>query len=139
MDKVIHLSDKGEIARLEKLFGVTHYNIPPSNFKEVDEEYIATHFHCHVMPYQWYQQVRFEEDKPLLSIHCYGNASSYGYAMHFDYWKAKLRWFTFAGCIHEYRTPTKEEYAAHHDYPSMHVHISVCDKCGYWYSVDSSG
>jgi hypothetical protein len=124
MDKLV-MQNKEESNRIEALFGVTHYNVAPANFKEVDEAWIATHFHCVCTPYQWFQQIRFEEGKPLLSIH-------------FDYWGKKIRWFTFAGCIHEYRTPTKEEYAAHHDYPGNCYHISICDKCGYWYAVDSS-
>lgn len=137
MEKLVH-QDKDETQRLETLFGVTHYNVAPANFKEVDEAWIATHFHCVSTPYQWFQQIRFEEGKPLLSINCYGSGNSQGYAMHFDYWGKKIRWFTFAGCIHEYRTPTKEEYAAHHDYPGNCYHISICNKCGHWYAVDSS-
>jgi hypothetical protein len=137
MDKLARC-EKEERDRLEKLFGVTHYNVAPANFQEVDEEYIATHHQHYSFNYQWFQQIRFEEGKPLLSIHCFGSANSKGYAMHFDYWGKKVRWFTFAGCLHEYREPTKEECAAHHSWPGNCYHVSICDKCGHWYAVDSS-
>jgi hypothetical protein len=137
LSKLTYL-EKEERERVEKLFGITHYNEPPANFKEVDEAAIAVRHSNYSFYYQWFQQVRFEENKPLLGIHCFGSANSQGFAMSFDYWGKRIRYFTFAGCIHEYREPTREEYADHHDWPGNCYHISICDKCGYWYTVDSS-
>jgi hypothetical protein len=139
MEKVVRLSNE-EAEAINKLFGVTDFNTPPTNFEEVDEEWLATKstFRIYGFKYTWFQQVRLPSEKHLFDIHCFGSYDGTGFAMHVDYWGKKIRYFKFAGCKHEFRTPTREEYAAHHDYPGNCYHISVCDKCGFWYTVDSS-
>ena len=140
MDKLIRC-DNDETKILEEKFGFSHFNQAPANFKEVDEEWLARHstFRTYGFRYHWYQQImNLPDEKYTLSIHCFGSEDGTGFAISTNYWAGKIRYFSFAGCEHEFRTPTREECAEHHDYPGNCYHVYICDKCGYWYSVDSS-
>ena len=139
MERLLSL-DKEEAQKIAEKFGITDYNSPPANFKEVDEEWVAKHstFRIYGFKYHWFQQVRYEERMPLLNIHCFGSHDGSGFAMHTDYWAGKIRYFSFAGCIHEMREPTREECNEHNSWPGNCYHVSICNKCGYWRAIDSS-
>lgn len=139
--------EKDEREKLEKLFGIIHYNHPPANFREVDEEWVAkkSRYRIYGFKYTWYHQIFIDVDKPqdmrnqpLIGMHFFGDDSSEGIAIYTDYWAGKVRYFAFAGCIHEFRNPTIEECAEHHSWPGNCYHVSICNKCGYWRAIDSS-
>jgi len=166
MEKLVHL-DKDEAKEIEEIFGITHYNHPPFNFREVDEEYIATKswFRTYGFRYTWYAQIFIDEEKekglrnqPLLGMHFFGLGDGTGIAFYTDYWGKKVRWFAF-GCEHSYCSVTQQEFDEHNKEVTAKFrageitqqqyhqqkwtmyrcwHIEKCTKCGNIWQYDSS-
>ena len=147
-DKLVYISDKEDVEELKKKFGVINYNTPPANFKEVDAEWVAKQstFRTYGFKYHWYQQIFIDTDKQstircqqLKGMHFFGSHDGTGFAMYTDAWTGRIRYFSFAGCIHEYRKLTEKEYIEHKISRGMHDHSGICKKCGYIYYYNSSG
>lgn len=140
MRKMVFI-DNEEAKEEFKKFGYTHYNAVLPNWEETDEEWIATRsqFRTYGFTHSWFQQIMdLPNEKGPLSVYCFGSWDGSGIAMSIDYWGKKIRWFKFAKCVHEYRQPTHAECVEHHSFPGNCYHVYICDKCGQWYTVDSS-
>jgi|WetSurMetagenome_2_1015567.scaffolds.fasta_scaffold121382_2 hypothetical protein len=143
LQKLSYLTPKAsqeEIDNILKLYGMASKHAIPTNFKEVDEEWMATRclMRMYSPTYMWWSRIKLEDKKYDADMHFFGFYDGTGFAMYHDYNNKRMRYFSFAGCIHEFRQPTKEECDAHHDHPGRCYHVSICDKCGYWKSVDTS-
>jgi hypothetical protein len=143
IQKLTYLDSKRnteEIDKVNKLYGLKDYHHIPANFQERDEEWFATKcmFRTYSSIYTWWDNVPIPDKEYTVGMHFFGFHDGSGVAIYCDYWVKKTRYFSFAGCIHEMRNPTKEECDSHHDHPGRCYHVSICDKCGYWHSVDSS-
>ena len=133
--------EKDERQRLEKLFGITHPNHPPANFREEDEEWVAKNSRSRVygFRYTWYHQIFFDDNKFLMGMHFFGDDSSEGFAIYPDYWAGKVRYFSFAGCLHEMRELSQEKCKEQDIYHAGRCyHVSKCQKCGWISAYDSS-
>jgi hypothetical protein len=139
MDVSTYLSPE-EAKDINEKFGIVNYNTPPANFEEVDEEWFVTKstFRIYGFKYSWYQQVFLPNEKGLLSIHCFGSYDGTGFAIHLDYWSKKVRYFKFAGCVHEFRSLTQREKETYQMYDRMCLRHYICDRCGFLHTVDSS-
>lgn len=128
------LTDAEQKAHREAFGG---YNDFPPNWKEIDETEV-TSGRCHIRVYRpeliEYRQMGklMAGAKPLLDCRLYFFHDGYGYAVHYDYWKKKIRHFTFARCLHEYKQISRP--AGNRSGESRYQ----CTKCGYINSVDTS-
>ena len=70
-----------------------------------------------------------ESRTEILDLRLFWMQDGTGFGMSHDYWKGKVEYFSFAICVHSYKSV-----------PSgfRMVHDSVCTKCGHRTSVDSS-
>jgi hypothetical protein len=87
----------------------TGYNDPPVNFKEMTEkEFAQSQFHSHSPVLVEYRQMIVKDDLSpgkltngkMISTHLYWFADDTGIAIAADYWKGKIRYFSF-GCNHD--------------------------------------
>jgi len=121
------------------------YNDPLPNMKEVSEDGIWEFFAygAKSIGYRQMDPKRLAaigiNVKYFMNVHILAIDDNHGVAMHFDTDTRKIRYFTWAVCVHEFREPTAEDFARGVERPAMCYHVSVCKKCGYVRTVDSSG
>lgn len=114
-------------------------NHPPPNLKEVTElDFARSHFFRYhpdfvewmqVLPQYLPEPLRTEQ-KGMLAIQCYWFFDGTGVALASEWFRGKVRYFTFAVCEHE----TAEKPSGR-----MFDHVHQCTKCGFVYVYDSSG
>lgn len=132
--------------KVETLLG--GYNDPLPNMKEITaEEFAQSSFFSYFPNFIGSRQIaanRLPEElkqKSYLGVTFYVTQHDWsGFAMSRDYWGKKVRYFSFAPCKHTYRGPIPEDYTNNKGMPrpGRCYSVSVCTKCGYILTVDSS-
>lgn len=144
VQKLIY-ADSTEQAREKDLLG--GYNDAFPNMVEMsEEEFAKSSFFVNCIEYVGYRQILPNrlpptmKEKQMLSVRYFitNVRDMSGFAMSQEYWKGKVRYFRFGPCEHKFRNPTEEDFKNGVPRPAMCFSVSVCEKCGYVYAVDSS-
>lgn len=121
------------------------YNDAFPNMRELSEsEFAQSAFFSSCIEYVGYRQILPAnlswKEKCILSVRYFitNRRDFSGFAMCNDYYGGKVRYFKFGPCEHQYRNPTEEDLKNGVPRPAMCFNVSVCEKCGYVYAVDSS-
>lgn len=136
--------DDVTLEEIEKEFGITHYNYPPTNFREISEkEFAQSHFHIYTPIAISFAQIYLNPNPnrqrdAVHSVKYFFMHDMTGYAIGADYWDGKVHYYKF-GCDHDYRQVSQEECR---DRDIVHFgrcyHVSECKKCGFLEAIDSS-
>lgn len=112
------------------------YNDVPPNWKEVNAATIATE--CLVRMYTpkltEHRQISHTQikERHMLACTLFFFHDGTGYAVHYDYWQKRIRYFMFSRCEHTYGQVMR---------PAGNrsgIHTMACTKCGYVNSYDTS-
>jgi len=125
----------------------TDFNDPPVGLRRISEkEFARSQFFTYVPRYTEYRQILVNSKEDLskrgrgvmITLRMYWFDDDTGVAIHNDYWKGKMEYFTF-GCKHDYSELSQKEC---HKRGISHFgncfHVSECKKCNYVMSYDSS-
>jgi len=104
----------------------TGFNDPPVNLKEIsEEEFAKSQFHNYSFSYVEYRQMHLKDDLTrahgggkVVSAKLFWFSDDTGVAISADYWKGKVRYFSF-GCNHDVAT---KEFA-----PGCGCHCKKCN------------
>ena len=121
-----------------------HPNYAPKGWREITEAEFATSIFFVYSPIavdRHYFTFDYEGNKlsDPINLRVYYMYDGTGFGIHSNYWKKKLRFFTF-GCKHAFREYFKTE-ADKNNWPYYDQrchHNVVCDKCGFLGAHDSS-
>lgn len=129
--------DKTELREIEG-----GYNDALPNMREITEGEFAQHaFFTYDFRWHGYKQILPEKltaigitppggDRPhMMPVKWFALYDKTGVAMHNDWWGKKVRYFSFAVCVHDFT----EKGIGHC------LTLYTCQKCGFKKQVDSSG
>ena len=132
-------TDAEKKAHAEKWGG--HHNEPPPGLTEITEaEFAKSNFFVYSPIARDFRQCRIgdEPKAPLTNLYTWFMHDGSGFAMAYDYWGGKVRYFR-CGCKHDYRPLTPEELSARGIVLRMHDNAVICKNCGHLWQYDSSG
>lgn len=122
-------------------FGVTlleRGDAMPTPFRLVEPEKFYRLLTTYGFRYVTYHSTKMEGFKWPIGIHIFW-FNDRGYGFYHDYWEKKVYCWE-VGCDHEYKELSVEQSRKRGiSHWGMHCHVYECPKCGYLYSVDSSG
>ena len=130
------------------------FNDPPPNMQEITpEEFAQSKFFVYTPVIFEFRQIspnlcKNEADRKrlfgdeqavqLASMFYVDGPGVDGFIMISDYWKKKVRYFTFSQCVHSYRGMTQAELHKHNITLYKCTHAYICDKCGVFHIQGSS-
>jgi hypothetical protein len=120
-----------------------NFNDAPPNFREINEtEFCNSEFFVYTSIHTESRQIILDRNKNyiyFLNVKLFLLSNGYGFGISADYKNKKIKYYKFEICQHEFREPTEDEYNKFHLIKGMCIHNSICKKCGYIKSIDSSG
>lgn len=141
----IHMISKVHISNIQHFPNSGDYNDLPPNWKELTEkEFAQSPFFTYSPEFMEFRQVRLTPNGPFEGLRMFWLNEKEGYALVRDYWAGKVRYFSFAVCVHEWHGVTRAELAEKWPQhvkrytPGNCCHNSVCLKCGDFRFIDSS-